>query len=76
MMNCSVRRILNLGPLMWDLCASSVGCFVFTSGFRSFAVEKEGSETGASIRAVGPATMDVEQQPIMYSIDQRLQIVR
>jgi hypothetical protein len=39
-------------------------------------MEKEGSETGASIRAVGPATMDVEQQPIMYSIDQRLQIAR
>jgi hypothetical protein len=39
---------------MWDLCVSSVGCFVFTSGFRSFAMGKEGSETGASIRAVGP----------------------
>ena len=55
MMNCSARRILNLGPLMWDLCAPSVGCFVFTSGLRSFAMEKEGSDTVASIRAVGPA---------------------
>jgi hypothetical protein len=40
---------------MWDLCVSSVGCFVFTSGFRSFAMGKERSETGASIRAVSPA---------------------
>ncbi len=55
MMNPSVRRILNLGPLIWDLCVSSVGCFIFTSGFRSFAMEKEGSGTGASIRAVGPS---------------------
>jgi hypothetical protein len=54
-MNCSVRRILNLGPLMLDLCASSVGCFVFTSAFRWFAMEKEGSDTVASIRVVGPA---------------------
>jgi hypothetical protein len=55
MMNHSVRRILNFGPLLWDLCASSVGCFVFTSGFRSFAMGNERSETGASIQAVGPA---------------------
>jgi hypothetical protein len=55
MMNCSVRRILNLKLLLWDLCVSSVGCFVFTSGFRSFAMEKEGSETGACVRAVGLA---------------------
>ena len=54
-MNSSVRRILNLGPLMLDLCASSVGCFVFTSAFRSFATEKEGSQTGASIRDLVPA---------------------
>jgi hypothetical protein len=46
MMNCSVRHILRLGPLLWDICVSSVGCFVFTSGFRSFAMEKEESETG------------------------------
>jgi hypothetical protein len=55
MMNRSVRHILKLGPLLQDLCVSSVGCFVFTSDFRSFAIEKEGSETGNSIRAVGPA---------------------
>jgi hypothetical protein len=55
MMNRSVRRILNLGPPVWDLCVSSVGCFVFTSGLRSFAIGKEGLETGASIRAAGPA---------------------
>ena len=61
---------------MWDLCASSVGCFVFISGFRSIAMEKEGSETGASIRAVGLATMDAKQEAVVYSIDQRLQIVR
>ena len=54
-MNRSIRRILNLGSLLGDLCVSSVGCFVFTSGFRSFAMEKEGSATGASICAVGPA---------------------
>jgi hypothetical protein len=76
MTSCSVHRILKLGPLMWDLCASSVGCFVFISGFRSIAMEKEGSETGASIRAVGPATMDVKQGAVVYSIDQRRQIVR
>jgi hypothetical protein len=75
-MNRSASRILKLGPPLWDLCASSVGCFVFTSGFRSFAMEKEGSETGASIRDVDPATMDVKQGAIVYSIDQRLQIVR
>jgi hypothetical protein len=46
MRNRSVRHILRLGPLLWDICVSSVGCFVFTSGFRSFAMEKEGSETG------------------------------
>jgi hypothetical protein len=51
-MNCSGRRILNLGSLIWDFCVSSVGCFVFTSGFRSLSMEKEGSETGARIRAV------------------------
>jgi hypothetical protein len=55
MMNCLARRILNLGLLLRDFCASSVGCFVFTSGFRSFAMEKEGSDTVAFIRAVGPA---------------------
>lgn len=55
MMNCPARRILNLAPVMWDLCASSVGCFVFTSGFRSFAIEKEGLDTVASIRVVRPA---------------------
>ena len=55
MMNCSERRILNLGSLMWDVCVSSVGCFVFTSGFRSLSMEKEGSETGDSIRVLGPA---------------------
>ena len=75
-MNRSVSRTLKLGPPLWDLCVSSVGCFVFTSAFRSFAMEKEGSETWASIRDVGPATMDVKQGAIVYSIDQRLQIVR
>jgi len=55
MMNRSVRHILKLGPLLQDLCVSSVGCFVFTSGLRSFAIGKEGLETGASIRAAGPA---------------------
>ena len=55
MMNRLVRRILNLGLPVWDLCVSSDGCFVFTSGHRSFAIGKEGSETGASIRAAGPA---------------------
>jgi len=75
-MNRSASRILKLGPPLWDLCASSVGCFVFISGFRSIAMEKEGSETGASIRAVGPATMDVKQGAVVYSIDQRRQIVR
>jgi hypothetical protein len=75
-MNRSASRILKLGPPLWDLCVSSVGCFVFTSAFRSFAIEKEGAETWASIRDVGPATMDVKQGAIVYSIDQRLQIVR
>jgi len=55
MMNCSARRILNLGSLMWDFSVSAVGCFVFTSGFRSLSMEKEGSETGAVIRVVSPA---------------------
>jgi len=39
-------------------------------------MEEEGSETGASIRAVGLATMDAKQGAVVYSIDQRLQIVR
>jgi hypothetical protein len=55
MMNPLVRRILNLGPPVWDLCVSFVGCFVFTNVLRSSAIGKEGSETGASIRAAGPA---------------------
>jgi hypothetical protein len=55
MMNCSVRSILKLGPHVLDLCASSVGCFVFTRGFRSLAMEKEGSVTGAALRAAGSA---------------------
>lgn len=75
-MNRSASRILKLGLPLWTLCLSSVGCFVFTSGFRSIAMEKEGSETGAYIRAVGPATMDVKQEAVVYSIDQRLQIVK
>jgi hypothetical protein len=75
-MNRSASRILKLGPPLWDFCLSSVGCFVFTSGFRLIAMEKEGSETGAYIRAVGPATMDVKQGAVVYSIDQRLQVVR
>jgi hypothetical protein len=49
MMNRSVRRILKLGPPLWDLCVSSVGCFVFTSGFRSLVTENEGSEKGDSM---------------------------
>jgi hypothetical protein len=72
----SASRILKLGLPLWNLCLSSVGCFVFTSSFRSFAMEEEGSETGASIRAVGLATMDAKQGAVVYSIDQRLQIVR
>jgi hypothetical protein len=75
-MNRSASRILKLGLPLWNLCLSSVGCFVFTSSFRLIAMEKEGSETRASIRAVGPATMDVKQGAVVYSIDQRLQIVR
>ncbi len=75
-MNSSASRILKLGLPVWDLCVSSVGCFVFTSGFRLIAMEKEGSETGAYIRAAVPATMDVKQGTVVYSIDQRLQIVR
>jgi hypothetical protein len=39
---------------MWNICAFSVGYFVFTTAFRSFATEQEGSETGSPIRAVGP----------------------
>jgi hypothetical protein len=60
MMNRSARRILNLGSLLWDLCVSSAGCFVFTRGFRSFAMEKEGSVMGARIRAVGPVRKTLE----------------
>jgi hypothetical protein len=55
MMNRSVRCILNLGLPVWDLSVSSVGCFVFTGGLRSFAIGKEGLQTGAYIRAAGPA---------------------
>jgi hypothetical protein len=55
MMNCSVRGILKLGLHLSDLCVSSVGCFVFTRGFRSLAMEREGSVTGATIRAVEAA---------------------
>jgi len=75
-MNRSASRILKLGPPLWNLCLSSVGCFVFSSGFRLIAMEEEGSEMGASIRAVGPATTDVKQGTVVYSIDQRLQFVR
>jgi hypothetical protein len=75
-MNRSANRILKLGPPLWNLCLSSVGCFVFTSGFRSIAMEKDGSDTGASSRAVGPVTIDVKQAEVVYSIDQRLQVVR
>jgi hypothetical protein len=38
-----------------NLALACVGCFVFTSGLRSFAIGKEGLQTGASIRAAGPA---------------------
>jgi hypothetical protein len=75
-MNPSASRIFKLGPPLWNLCLSSAGCFVFTSSFRSFAMGEEVSETGASIRAVGPATTDVKQGTVVYSIDQRLQVVR
>jgi hypothetical protein len=53
MMSRFVRRILDLGPLMRDLFVSAAGCFVFTRGFRLAAMEKEGSDTVASIRAAG-----------------------
>jgi hypothetical protein len=54
-MNRSASRIPKLGLPLWNLCLSSFGCFVFKSDFRSFAIGKEGLETGASIRAAGPA---------------------
>jgi len=40
-MNRSVRRILNLGPPVWDLCVSSVGCFVFTCGLRRLQLARK-----------------------------------
>jgi hypothetical protein len=55
MVNCSVRRILKFGSHLLDLCVSSVGRFVFARGFRSLAMEKEGSVTRATIRAAGSA---------------------
>jgi hypothetical protein len=55
MMNRSARRILKLGPLLWDIGISSFGCFVFTSRFRSLAREIEGLEMGEFDRVVGPA---------------------
>jgi hypothetical protein len=49
MMNSFVRRILKLGPLMWDLVVSTAGCFAFTRCFRLIAIGKEESDTGSSI---------------------------
>jgi hypothetical protein len=42
-------RILKLGPTMWDLLGSAVGCFVFLRGFRLVAIGNKGSDAAAQI---------------------------
>ena len=37
-------RISKLGPIMANLVASAIGCFVFRPGFRLFAMDGEGSD--------------------------------
>jgi hypothetical protein len=44
MMNHFLRGISRLGPVMGDLAASAVGCFVFTRGFRLVARGEEESD--------------------------------
>jgi hypothetical protein len=53
-MNRFGRSTLKLGPLLLDLCASGVGCFVFRPGYRLVATEKDRSSAEISICVVGP----------------------
>ena len=48
-MNRRADRILNLGSLMGNLCATVVGGFVFLRGFRLVASENEESAVESSI---------------------------
>jgi len=47
MMNRFVRRILKLGPLLWNLVVSTAGGFVFMRGIRLAASGKKELETGS-----------------------------
>jgi hypothetical protein len=48
-----VRRILKLGPLMWNLVVSTAGCFVLISGFSQVTTKRPGSYKAESVRAAG-----------------------
>jgi hypothetical protein len=52
MMSRCEGRILEIGQLVWKLCAIAVGCFVFMRGFRLIASEEE-SSVGSSILVDG-----------------------
>jgi hypothetical protein len=49
MMNRFVRRILELGSLLWNLVVSTAGGFVFMRGMRLAASEKEEPKTGSFV---------------------------
>jgi len=48
-----IRRILKLGLLMGDMVACATGCFALMRSFRMVAIEKNESDTAASVRSAG-----------------------
>ena len=48
-----LRRISKFGPIMGNLVASAIGCFIFTPGFRLVAMDEKGSDADSSKRADG-----------------------
>jgi len=50
MMNGHKRRILKLGLLIGDLVVCANGCFALVRIFRRVAIEKDESDTTASVR--------------------------
>ena len=56
MMSRMAHVILTLGAIMWDLCVSVSGCFMWMRGFRLITLGNEGSATVASVRGGGKSS--------------------
>ena len=53
-MNRSIHSIRKLGLTLRDLCASAVGCFVFTPGFLLVTKGEDGADAPGSTRIAIP----------------------